>query len=67
MATLKTKLNVDKETMIPYFIDCNLNTALGPVDQPMTQVMGLHGMEFPDILASLVCKHVESPKRPKEI
>jgi D-alanine-D-alanine ligase len=63
----KFDIRVDKETMIPYFIDCNPNTALGPGDQPMTQVMGLHGIEFPDILASLLSKHVQSPERPKEI
>ena len=63
----KFDIRVDKDTMIPYFIDCNPNTALGPGDQPMTQVMGLHGIDFPDILASLLSKHVESPERPKEI
>jgi D-alanine-D-alanine ligase len=63
----KFDIRVDKETMTPYFIDANPNTALGPGDQPMTQVMGLHGIDFPDILASLLSKHVESPERPKEI
>jgi D-alanine-D-alanine ligase len=63
----KFDIRVDEKTMTPYFIDCNPNTALGPGDQPMTQVMGLHGIEFPDILASLLSKHVESPERPKEI
>jgi D-alanine-D-alanine ligase len=63
----KFDIRADKETMTPYFIDCNPNTALGPGDQPMTQVMGLHGIDFPDILASLLSKHVESPERPKEI
>ena len=63
----KFDIRVDKETLIPYFIDCNPNTALGPGDQPMTLVMGLHGIEFPDILASLLSKHVQSPERPKEI
>jgi D-alanine-D-alanine ligase len=63
----KFDIRVDKETLTPYFIDANPNTALGPGDQPMTQVMGLHGIDFPDILASLLSKHVESPERPKEI
>ena len=63
----KFDIRVDKETMTPYFIDANPNTALGPGDQPMTQVMGMHGVDFPDILASLLSKHVESPERPKEI
>jgi hypothetical protein len=53
--------------MTPYFIDCNPNTALGPGDQPMTQVMKLHGIEFSDIIASLLSYHVKSPTRPKEI
>ena len=53
--------------MTPYFIDCNPNTALGPGDQPMTEVMGMYGIEFEDILASLLSKHVKDPTRPKEI
>ncbi|MGE5373974.1 MAG: hypothetical protein ACM3XO_02880 [Bacteroidota bacterium] len=63
----KFDIRVDKETLTPYFIDANPNTALGPGDQPMTQVMGLHGIEFADILSSLLSKHVQSPERPKEI
>jgi D-alanine-D-alanine ligase len=62
----KFDIRVD-ENMTPYFIDCNPNTALGPGDQPMTQVMGVHGIEFPEILASLLSNHVKSPVRPKEI
>src|SRR6266508_2921275 len=45
----------------------NPNTALGPGDQPMTQVMQLQGIAFGDILASLLSNHVKSPVRPKEI
>ncbi|HJS20574.1 MAG TPA: hypothetical protein VJ785_17640 [Anaerolineales bacterium] len=63
----KFDIRVDNEELTPYFIECNPNTALGPGDQPMTQVMSLHGMEFQDILASLLSKHVQSPARPKEI
>ena len=62
----KFDIRVD-ENLTPYFIDCNPNTALGPGDQPMTQVMGVHGIEFPDIIASLLSYHVKSPVRPKEI
>src|ERR1041384_3690443 len=62
----KFDIRVD-ENLTPYFIDCNPNTALGPGDQPMTQVMELHGIEFGDILASLLSNHVKSPTRPKEI
>jgi D-alanine-D-alanine ligase len=63
----KFDIRVDEKDGTPYFIDCNPNTALGPGDQPMTQVMQLHGIEFRDILASLLSNHVKSPTRPKEI
>ena len=63
----KFDIRVDEKDMTPYFIDCNPNTALGPGDQPMTEVMQLHGIEFQDILASLLSNHVKSPARPKEI
>ena len=63
----KFDIRVDEKDGTPYFIDCNPNTALGPGDQPMTQVMQLHGIEFKDILASLLSNHVKSPTRPKEI
>jgi len=63
----KFDIRVDEKDRIPYFIDCNPNTALGPGDQPMTEVMKLHGIEFEDILASLLSKHAKSPARPKEI
>ncbi len=63
----KFDIRVDEKDMTPYFIDCNPNTALGPGDQPMTQVLKLHGIEFPDIMASLLSYHVKSPTRPKEI
>ena len=63
----KFDIRVDEKDGTPYFIDCNPNTALGPGDQPMTQVMQLHGIEFADILASLLSNHVKSPTRPKEI
>ncbi len=63
----KFDIRVDEQDGTPYFIDCNPNTSLGPGDQPMTQVMGLHGVSFPDILASMLSKHVKSPTRPKEI
>lgn len=63
----KFDIRVDEKDGTPYFIDCNPNTALGPGDQPMSQVMQLHGVEFGDILASLLSNHVKSPARPKEI
>lgn len=63
----KFDIRVDEKDMTPYFIDCNPNTALGPGDQPMTEVMSLFGVEFSDILASLLSKHVKDPTRPQEI
>lgn len=63
----KFDIRVDEKDMTPYFIDCNPNTALGPGDQPMTEVMGMYGIEFKDILSSLLSKHVKDPTRPKEI
>jgi D-alanine-D-alanine ligase len=63
----KFDIRVDEKDMTPYFIDCNPNTALGPGDQPMTEVMSMYGIEFEDILASLLSKHVKDPTRPKEI
>ncbi len=63
----KFDIRVAEEDGTPYFIDCNPNTSLGPGDQPMTQVMELHGIPFEDILASLLSKHVKYPARPKEI
>jgi D-alanine-D-alanine ligase len=63
----KFDIRVDEKDTIPYFIDCNPNTALGPGDQPMTEVMKMYGIEFEDIIASLLSNHVKSPVRPKEI
>jgi D-alanine-D-alanine ligase len=63
----KFDIRVDEKDSTPYFIDCNPNTALGPGDQPMTEVMKLYGIAFEDILASLLSKHAKSPTRPKEI
>jgi len=63
----KFDIRIDENDLTPYFIDCNPNTALGPGDQPMTEVLKLHGIEFEDIIASLLSKHAKSPARPKEI
>jgi D-alanine-D-alanine ligase len=63
----KFDIRVDQNDMTPYFIDCNPNTALGPGDQPMTEVMALHGIEFKDILASLLSKHAKALTVTKEI
>src|SRR5687768_15327333 len=63
----KFDIRVDENDGTHYFIDCNPNTSFGPGDQPMTEVMKLHGIEFKEILSSLLSKHVKSPTRPKEI
>jgi D-alanine-D-alanine ligase len=63
----KFDIRFDEKDSTPYFIDCNPNTALGPGDQPMTEVMTMYGVAFEDILASLLSKHAKSPSRPKEI
>jgi D-alanine-D-alanine ligase-like ATP-grasp enzyme len=63
----KFDIRVDEKDGTPYFIDCNPNTSLGPGDQPMTLVMNVHGIAFPEMIASLLSKHVKSPVRPKEI
>ena len=63
----KFDIRIDERDRTPYFIDCNPNTSLGPGDQPMTEVLKLHGIEFEDIIASLLSKHAKSPARPKEI
>ena len=63
----KFDIRVDEKDGTPYFIDCNPNTSFGPGDQPMTEVMKMHGIEFEEILASLLSYHVKSPARPKEI
>src|SRR5512144_315822 len=43
----KFDIRVDETDMTPYFIDCNPNTALGPGDQPMTEVLSMYGIDFP--------------------
>jgi D-alanine-D-alanine ligase len=65
----KFDIRVDEADGIPYFIDCNPNTALGPdMGEPLTAIMHLYGVEFPDILACLLSKHVKPTARPaKEI
>ncbi len=50
----KFDIRYDEESGTPYFTDCNPNTAFGPdKGLPLTEVIGLHGIKFEDILASL--------------
>jgi D-alanine-D-alanine ligase len=63
----KFDIRLDEESMTPYFIDCNPNTALGPdIGQPMTGIMQLYGIEFKDILACLLSKHVKPSAKPTQ-
>ncbi|MBW7944215.1 hypothetical protein H3C70_02350 [Patescibacteria group bacterium] len=56
----KFDIRWDEETNTPYFIDCNPNTAFGPdKGLPMTEVLSLHGVEFSQILKSMLCKHAK--------
>ena len=63
----KFDIRVDEKDGRPILSTAIPTPRLGPGDQPMTQVMELHGIEFEDILASLLSKHVKFPARPKEI
>jgi D-alanine-D-alanine ligase len=56
----KFDVRVDAETMIPYFTDCNPNTAFGPdKGLPFTEVLAMHGVKFQDVLASLISKYAK--------
>ncbi|HEY5901842.1 MAG TPA: hypothetical protein VIU39_04765 [Anaerolineales bacterium] len=56
----KFDIRVDEKDGTPYFIDCNPNTAFGPdIGLPMTDIMKMHGIEFSEILASLLSKHAK--------
>lgn len=56
----KFDIRYDEATSTPYFIDCNPNTAFGPdKGLPMTEVLGLHGIEFSHILKSMLSKHAK--------
>ncbi len=64
----KFDIRLDEKDQTPYFIDCNPNTSLGPdKGEPMTAILGLYGIEFKDIIACLLSKHVKSTTSPKEI
>lgn len=56
----KFDIRVDEESGIPYFTDCNPNTAFGPdKGLPFTEILDLHGIKFEDILASLLSKYAK--------
>ncbi|KKS94841.1 MAG: D-alanine-D-alanine ligase [Microgenomates group bacterium GW2011_GWC1_43_13] len=57
----KFDVRVDEETSTPYFTDSNPNTAFGPdMGLPMTEVMAMHGVEFSDIMGSLLSKYAKN-------
>jgi D-alanine-D-alanine ligase len=57
----KFDVRVDEETNTPYFTDSNPNTAFGPdMGLPMTEVMAMYGVEFSDIIGSLLSKYGKS-------
>ncbi len=56
----KFDIRLGEKDIIPYFIDCNPNTAFGPsLGLPMTDVMQMHGLKFSDVLLSLISKHAK--------
>ena len=60
----KFDIRWDEVTATPYFIDSNPNTAFGPdKGLPMTEVLGLHRVEFTHILKSLLSKHARTAQR----
>ncbi len=64
----KFDIRLSADEHIPYIIDCNPNTAFGPdLGLPMTDVMRLNGIEFKDILGSLLTKHAKSLTPAKEV
>jgi len=64
----KFDIRLDEHDMTPYIIDVNPNTAFGPdKGLPMADILGLHGIEFKDVLASLLSKHAKALPPPKEI
>jgi len=57
----KFDVRVDDQTGTPFFTDSNPNTAFGPdMGLPMTEVMAMHGVEFPDTMASLLSKYAKN-------
>lgn len=60
----KFDIRWETETGTPYFIDCNPNTAFGPdMGLPTTEVLDLHGVDFIDLLKSLLSKHARSLRK----
>ncbi len=60
----KYDIRVDEKTGIPYFTDCNPNTAFGPnLGLPFTEVLAtLYGVKFENVLAALLSKYAKKIK-----
>ena len=59
----KFDVRVEVESGNPYFIDANPNTAFGPsLGLPLTEVLTLYNVTFPDVLASLISKYARKIK-----
>jgi D-alanine-D-alanine ligase len=56
----KFDIRVDEETGTPYVTDSNPNTAFGPdTGLPFTEVVNLNGVQFADVLASMMSKYAK--------
>lgn len=56
----KFDIRIDPVTDVPYFTDCNPNTAFGPnPGLPFTEVLAMHGKRFEQVLNSLISKHAK--------
>lgn len=57
----KFDIRVEESTNTPYFTDSNPNTAFGPdKGLPFTEVAFLHGINFSDLLVSLLTKYAKN-------
>lgn len=57
----KFDVRIEDSTGTPYFTDSNPNTAFGPdMGLPMTEVLAMNGVAFPDLLTSLLAKYAKS-------
>lgn len=57
---VKFDIRVEESTLTPYFTDSNPNTAFGPdIGLPMTEVLALNGVDFDDVLLSMLSKYAK--------
>lgn len=57
----KFDVRIEESTATPYFTDSNPNTAFGPdKGLPFTEVVSLYGIDFDEILASMLSKYAKS-------